>query len=98
MGIAKSLIARSVARAASCALIGLALLPFTAAQEKGSQEKMSPAEARFAARVEGLLGAAPVDKGEGGVLVVDAETGATVYEENAIDDFMPGSTRKRHTG
>ena len=94
MGIAKSLIAQSVARAASCALIGLALLPFAAPQEKGSQEKMSPAAARFAARVEGLLGAAPVDKGEWGLLAVDAETGATLYEKNANDYFLPASNMK----
>ena len=94
MGIAKSGIARSVAQTAICALIGLALLPFAAAQEKGSQEKMSLAAARFAGRVESLLGTAPVDKGEWGLLVVDAETGATLYEKNANDYFLPASNMK----
>jgi D-alanyl-D-alanine carboxypeptidase/D-alanyl-D-alanine-endopeptidase (penicillin-binding protein 4) len=94
MGIAKSRIARSVAQAAFCAMTGLSLVPFAAAQEKGSQEKMSLAAARFAARVEGLLGAAPVDKGEWGLLVTDAETGATLYERNANDYFLPASNMK----
>ena len=94
MGIAKSRIARSVARTAFCALTGLSLMPFAASQERGSQEKMSLAAARFAARVESLLGAAPVDKGEWGLLVVDAETGATLYEKNANDYFLPASNMK----
>ena len=69
-------------------------MPFAASQERGSQEKMSLAAARFAARVESLLDAAPVDKGEWGLLVVDAETGATLYEKNANDYFLPASNMK----
>jgi D-alanyl-D-alanine carboxypeptidase/D-alanyl-D-alanine-endopeptidase (penicillin-binding protein 4) len=94
MGIANSRIARSIARSTICALIGIGFLPFAAAQEKGSQEKMSLAAGRFAARVESLLGAAPVDKGEWGLLVVDAETGVTLYEKNANDYFLPASNMK----
>jgi D-alanyl-D-alanine carboxypeptidase/D-alanyl-D-alanine-endopeptidase (penicillin-binding protein 4) len=94
MGIAKSRIARSVALTTICAMIGIVWLPFTAAQEKGLQEKISLATARFAGRVEGLLGAAPVDKGEWGLLVVDADTGATLYEKNANDYFLPASNMK----
>src|SRR4029077_5403542 len=102
MGNAKSGIARSAApsfqhrgaRRAICALLGLCILPLAAAQEKGSQEKMSLAAARFAGRVEGLLGAAPVDKGEWGLLVGDAETGATLCEKNANDYFLPASNMK----
>jgi D-alanyl-D-alanine carboxypeptidase/D-alanyl-D-alanine-endopeptidase (penicillin-binding protein 4) len=98
MGIAKSRIARSFARrgvrGAFCTLIGLSLLPFAAAQEKGSQEKLSLAATRFAGRVESLLGAAPVDKGEWGLLVVDAESGARLYEKNANDYFLPASNMK----
>lgn len=94
MGIAKSGIPRSAARTSVCGLIGLALLPFAAAQEKGSQEKVNLAAVRFAGRVESLLGAAPVDKGEWGLLVVDAETGATLYEKNANDYFLPASNMK----
>ena len=98
MGIANSGIGRSVTRRAAqsaiCAVIGLSLSAFAAAQEKGSQEKMSLAAARFAGRVESLLGAAPVDKGEWGLLVVDAETGATLYGNNANDYFLPASNMK----
>lgn len=94
MGIAKSRIVRNATRTTFCALIAVAWLPFTAGQEKGSQEKMSLAAARFAARAESLLGAAPVDKGEWGLLVVDAESGATLYEKNANDYFLPASNMK----
>jgi serine-type D-Ala-D-Ala carboxypeptidase/endopeptidase (penicillin-binding protein 4) len=98
MGIANSAIAERVlkigVKSANCLLIGLVLLPFAAAQEKGSQEKMNLAAARFAGRVESLLGATPVDKGEWGLLVSDAETGATLYEKNADDYFLPASNMK----
>jgi D-alanyl-D-alanine carboxypeptidase/D-alanyl-D-alanine-endopeptidase (penicillin-binding protein 4) len=70
------------------------ILSFAAAQEKGSREKMSLAQARFSGRVESLLGAAPVDKGEWGLLVVDAESSAILYEKNANDYFLPASNMK----
>ncbi len=98
MGIANSGIARVVRRSGSvwaiCALIGLSTAQFAATQEKGWQEKVSLASARFAGRVENLLGTAPVNKGEWGLLVVDAETGATLYEKNANDYFLPASNMK----
>ena len=81
-------------RQAICALIGLSITQFVGAQEKGSQEKMSLAAARFGARVESLLGTAPVDKGEWGLLVVDAESGVTLYERNASVFFLPASNMK----
>ena len=98
MGIAKSGIAvrfaRYGVRGAFCALVVLATLQSGAAQEKGSREKVSLAQARFAGRVESLLGASPVDKGEWGLLVVDAESGATLYEKNANEYFLPASNMK----
>jgi serine-type D-Ala-D-Ala carboxypeptidase/endopeptidase (penicillin-binding protein 4) len=101
MGIAKSRIARLVSRRgirwAFCALNMLCVPQFAAGQEKGSQEKVSLATARFAGRVEGLLGSTPVDKGEWGLLVVDAESGATLYEKNANDYFLPASNMKLFT-
>ncbi|HET7108208.1 MAG TPA: D-alanyl-D-alanine carboxypeptidase/D-alanyl-D-alanine-endopeptidase [Candidatus Acidoferrum sp.] len=90
MGIAKS----GIARSSVYGLFGLALATFAGAQETGSQEKVNLAAARFAGRVESLLGAAPVDKGEWGLLVVDAESGATLYEKNANDYFLPASNMK----
>src|SRR5712664_2509285 len=98
MGIAKSGITVSFARKGASGVVWLAIalsaLPFSAAQEKSSREKVSLAQARFAGRVESLLGAAPVDKGEWGLLVVDAESGATLYEKNANEYFLPASNMK----
>ena len=52
------------------------------------------ASARFAVRAEQLVQAAPVDKGEWGLLVVDAASGETLYEKNADKYFVPASNMK----
>jgi D-alanyl-D-alanine carboxypeptidase/D-alanyl-D-alanine-endopeptidase (penicillin-binding protein 4) len=52
------------------------------------------ATGRFAERAEKLVQAAPVDKGEWGLLVVDAVTGETLYEKNADKYFVPASNMK----
>lgn len=64
-------------------------------------EKSTPAPtiaatptARFAERAERLVQAAPVDKGEWGLVVVDALTGDTLYEKNADKYFVPASNMK----
>ncbi len=57
------------------------------AQEKNAGE-------RFAERAESLVSAAPVNKGEWGVLVVDAATGETLYDKNADRYFTPASNMK----
>jgi len=49
---------------------------------------------RFSERVEKLLEAPPVDKGEWGLLVLDAATGDTLYEKNADKYFVPASNMK----
>jgi len=49
---------------------------------------------RFAERAESLVSAAPVNKGEWGLLVVDAATGETLYEKNADMYFTPASNMK----
>jgi D-alanyl-D-alanine carboxypeptidase/D-alanyl-D-alanine-endopeptidase (penicillin-binding protein 4) len=53
-----------------------------------------PAAARFALRAEQLVETAPVDKGEWGLLVVDAATGEVLYQKNADKYFVPASNMK----
>jgi D-alanyl-D-alanine carboxypeptidase/D-alanyl-D-alanine-endopeptidase (penicillin-binding protein 4) len=65
---------------------------------RGNTKKPSAAArkatAKFAARAEALLGAAPASKGEWGLLIVDAENGETLYEQNADGYFLPASNMK----
>jgi serine-type D-Ala-D-Ala carboxypeptidase/endopeptidase (penicillin-binding protein 4) len=49
---------------------------------------------RFAQRAEKLVQSAPVDKGEWGLLVVDAVSGEVLYERNADKYFVPASNMK----
>src|SRR5712692_4960469 len=55
------------------------------------------AAAKFAERAEALLGASPNSKGEWGLLIVDAESGAMLYEQNADKYFVPASNMKLFT-
>jgi len=67
------------------------------AQHKKLAAGSASAEAaarRFSKRVDALLGAEPVSKGEWGLLIVDAETGETFYEQNASKYFVPASNMK----
>ena len=82
------------ARGAIWVLLGLLAVQPGAAQEKGSRDRGDLAAARFAVRVETVLGTSPVDKGEWGLLVADAESGTTLYEKNANDYFLPASNMK----
>src|ERR1700756_4490414 len=46
---------------------------------------------KFAARADALMGTGPTGKGEWGLLIADAQTGETLYQQNADRYFVPAS-------
>src|SRR5215471_3872358 len=86
-------IAKSAARAAvACAALTLAMAgpgssqgktPVWHTPETKSGKEEAAAAQRFATRVAALLETAPNSKGQWGLLVVDGQTGETLYQQNA---------------
>ncbi len=66
----------------------------------GLQTQSAPTKkqaAKFASRAEALLGTGPTGKGEWGLLIVDAKTGETLYQQNPDRYFLPASNMKLFT-
>ncbi|MHB8608056.1 MAG: D-alanyl-D-alanine carboxypeptidase/D-alanyl-D-alanine endopeptidase [Candidatus Acidiferrales bacterium] len=76
---------------------------FCAAKQDAKRERLAStdaaaaAAARFGARANVLLDASPSSKGDWGLLVVDAQTGKTLYDKNADSYFVPASNMKLFT-
>jgi D-alanyl-D-alanine carboxypeptidase/D-alanyl-D-alanine-endopeptidase (penicillin-binding protein 4) len=73
-----------------------------ASKHDGKREERPPrraaaAAARFGGRAETLLAASPSSKGDWGLLIVDAETGETLFEKNVDGYFVPASNMKLFT-
>ena len=94
--------ARPSWRAAIVLMLAGALLgaSVSRAQKIGTRSVDTPdglAASRFGARADTLLGSEVPGKGEWGLLVVDAQTGETLYEQNATKYFVPASNMKLFT-
>ena len=65
-----------------------------AAELKKQSALAKKQSAKFASRADALLGTGPTGKGEWGLLIVDAQSGETLYQQNADRYFVPASNMK----
>lgn len=66
----------------------------TAKELKKKNKEERESIARFTQRANALLATPPVDKGGWGLLVVEAQTGKTLFERDADRYFLPASNMK----
>ncbi len=78
-------------------LAASAALSQTKKIRRAAATNAAAAKSRFAKRVDTLLGAGPTSKGEWGLLIADAETGESLYDQNAAKYFVPASNMKLFT-
>ena len=64
---------------------------------KNKKPRLDPAMRKYAERAEALLECEPASKGEWGLLIVDAQTGQTLFESHADKYFVPASNMKLFT-
>jgi D-alanyl-D-alanine carboxypeptidase/D-alanyl-D-alanine-endopeptidase (penicillin-binding protein 4) len=67
------------------------------AKRRARLPKLAAAKERFAARVDALVDTANANKGDWGLLIIDAQSGETLYQKNADGYFVPASNMKLFT-
>src|SRR5438046_2470114 len=96
----------TIAAAVVCACVGQAQQAGASRKAPTGQSCCGPSRqntfskrqaAKFALRAETLLGTGPAGKGEWGLLILDAKTGETLYQQNADRYFVPASNMKLFT-